>query len=421
MSTAVLEINDRALTLLTGSGELLVEPGFAHLGTEGISTGNAALARYWLDPQAAENQFWQKLDTHPLSHRKRWVRHNADLAFMQLQSLWQQAGASSLIVLVPDAMADDQLQLLLGMIEALNSANVIAVASSSLLASAEHHGHQMLFADLHLHRATLCTLAPEATHTAVQDSQTLPGLGLLALYRVVARHCADLLIDQFRYDPLHTAQGEQQLYDLIPQWVDQLQHSEALTLDLLTSRGNYQLVLERAALGTLLQPLMRPLLEPLQQQVDSEQTVLCTSAALLPWLAMAAPALAKRVQVAADATSTALAMREQLIALSQPLVRIKALPLDPARASKSKAPRRATHLLVSGQAAPLQRPIHLNLSDGVTISSPSSAQLTLTPSGAALTISHNSGHANVTLPEQWIPGSSLLVDGIALPLIEVLD
>jgi hypothetical protein len=111
-------------------------------------------------------------------------------------------------------------------------------------------------------------------------------IGLKTFYDNWARYIADQFIQQYRYDPLHTAQGEQQLYDSLPSWLEKINDHQELAVSLDSPQGSYRLNLNRNALLASSQGK----LEQLQQKLDSllgQNDTLITShrANLLPGLA----------------------------------------------------------------------------------------------------------------------------------------
>ena len=75
--------------------------------------------------------------------------------------------------------------------------------------------------------------------------EVVSNIGLKAFHDLWAQHIANQFIRQYRYDPLHTAAGEQQLYNRLPVWLSALQSQAEITAELDSPQGHYRLVLSR--------------------------------------------------------------------------------------------------------------------------------------------------------------------------------
>ena len=290
MSITIIEINDCGLCCGNAQGETFVSPGYALVTKQGITTGNAALEKAYLQPQQSFNQYWRQLNLSPLSSPTPQARHNADLAYAQLLQLHQESGSpEEIIFAVPGNFNRDQLSIVLGLAKAspfktlglVDSAVAAASQSNTSLAK----NNQLLHLDIQLHQLVLTRLSVD-NHIERTDVDVMTDIGLKTFYDNWARYIADQFIQQYRYDPLHTAQGEQQLYDSLPSWLEKINDHQELAVSLDSPQGSYRLNLNRNALLASSQGK----LEQLQQKLDSllgQNDTLITShrANLLPGLA----------------------------------------------------------------------------------------------------------------------------------------
>lgn len=247
--TAIIELVDSEILALGNDGQRVRDPGFALLGSGGIDTGETAFNQAWLYPQRSYNQFWHQLNLAPLPHGNRFARHYADLAYAQLSQLHQQMGKPAEILLaIPGSFSRDQLAILLGLANALSVKTLglvdTAVAAASTLG--DHEG-ELLHLDIQLHQAVITRIhvGNRITREAVE---LLPDVGLRHFYRGWAQYIANLFIREYRYDPLHTAEGEQQLFSKLPELLAQLSLTAETALSLSTPRGDFHLNLQRSAL-----------------------------------------------------------------------------------------------------------------------------------------------------------------------------
>ena len=216
MTVAVLELNDQNLIIQTEDGTLHSEPGFAQLTATGIETGDSARAVAWQQPQHSYNQYWRQFNQLALPSKQRWARHHADIAFAQLKQLVQAAGSpESLILSVPGSFSDQQLSLLLGLASAV-PVQIVAVIDSALASCADQQTQSLLI-ELQLQQAVVTRVAKTDGQLQIADQEVIPDLGVMQLYNAAARHISDQLITDYRYDPLHTSDGEQLIYNQLPQ------------------------------------------------------------------------------------------------------------------------------------------------------------------------------------------------------------
>lgn len=69
--------------------------------------------------------------------------------------------------------------------------------------------------------------------------RTLPGCGLVQLHERWAQLLAARFVEQSRFDPLHAAASEQQLYDRLPHWLAALQTADDVATELLSGGAGY--------------------------------------------------------------------------------------------------------------------------------------------------------------------------------------
>jgi hypothetical protein len=248
MNVAIIEINDSGLCCGNDRGELIVCPGYALLTEQGITTGKAAFERAYLEPQQSFSQYWRQLNLSPLPVPNRYARHHADLAYAQLLELHRESGSPPKIVFAtPGSFDREQLSILLGLAKASPFEALGLIDSAVAAASQSGISGQLLHLDIQLHQCVLTRLNADS-HVERTGVEVIAGIGLKSFYDTWAQHIADMFIRQYRYDPLHTAAGEQQLYDLLPNWLDQIAETSELAIALDSPQGSYRLNLNRSDL-----------------------------------------------------------------------------------------------------------------------------------------------------------------------------
>jgi len=421
MTVAALELNDLSLLIQAEDGASHAEPGFARLTSDGIVTGEEARAVAWREPQHVYNQYWRQLNQTPLPGRHRFARHHADIAFAQLRNLWQTTGSpEELIVLAPGNFAHAQLSLLLGMIEALPS-RASAVIDSALAACADVEG-DTLYVDLQMHESVLTVCRPREGSIRIEDQKTFPGLGMGQIQNSLARHISDLLIEDYRFDPLHSSETEQAIYNQIPHWLTRLRRERDVSIKLASHDGERPCILNRDTIKALIGDRFTGLRSFLEKWQGC-RLLLSHASGLLTGMVDEFSG-AEILGQTAGAERCILQHAEILDQVDE-LCRVRALNhlgIDAvtAPAASVNGERLATHLLYGDRALPLSEPVSIRIAEnGPRISNE-------TDDGAALTVVMRNHSletlnlaADVSLPQTCRPGESIRIGGHELKLIRV--
>lgn len=420
MTLAAIEFNDQSLLIQAEDDTRYGEPGFAQLVHDGVVTGEAARGVAWREPQHTYNQFWCHLNQTPLTNRHRFARHHGDIAFAQLSKLWREAGEpDSLILLPPGGFTRAQLSLLLGMVGAL-PAKTRAVMDSALAACLDADG-DTLYVDLHLHE-TVCTVVKgEPGSVAIEDQEVFPGVGIGQIHNSIARHISDRLIESYRFDPLHSSETEQTIYDHIPHWLTRLGWEDDISVKLESDKGDLPCILRKVDVERLIAERIVSI-EPFLDEWPDCNLVLSHHSGLLAGLSRRFSEA--RVARRTAATRRALAHQDSVPVQDDELYRIRAVERAGAEeaAPRMNGEALATHLLCGELALPLSRPLSIRVDEHgprMRNEMDREAALTLVLRGHGLEALH--GAADASLPRQCRPGESIRVGGHELKLIRVDD
>ena len=233
MNTLAIEINDAGLTVADGSGVLAVEPGYASLDDGEFLAGDTAYAQARLRPRQTSNAHWENLSLDPDSAGIEGVGSSAELAFRQLDGLWNRFGGADrdAVLVVPGHYSREQLGLLLGLVQECRMP-VRAMVNAAAAASARPWpGRQLLHLDVHLHRFS-ATVLKQGDGVAAEPEQALSGVGLVSLMDLWAKRVAELFVLQTRFDPFHRADSEQLVHDRLPESLRALHSDEDTELAL---------------------------------------------------------------------------------------------------------------------------------------------------------------------------------------------
>lgn len=272
--TAILELNDAGILVHSDGAELLESPGYLACADRQVHIGAEGAARVKLIPTQTEYSFWEKFGPDPLQLTLPAGRTHADLAYRHLEHLWSIVGADldALVILVPGDFKREQLGLLLGMCRRLE-VPVRALVDTAVASSAHPvPGRRLFHLDVHLHRSVLSALdqGPWLTREAATASHEF---GLLRLNDACAHAIAALFVQTTRFDPLHQADSEQQLFNHLPGWLSALDRHDHLDLELEHGERHYQIRVSRRSLKRAAEPLYRRLRQFVADQLPAGQPV----------------------------------------------------------------------------------------------------------------------------------------------------
>ncbi len=264
MTVVALELNDAGITAVgadwdrTENAVAVPEsPGYAVVDGTDIVTGAEARLRSRLKPRFTHTRFWDSLDTSPLSRPFPNKLSRADLAHAHLRQIWDNLikrddSVTEAVLAVPGWYSLEQLGLILGMAQAC-SIPVSGMIDSALAAAAgrqdktarsqAHVGHL----DLHLHRVAAAKISRDE-QLVREENLVDDTVGWVPLYDAWATFVAQAFVRQTRFDPLHSAQSEQHLYDQLPGWVDSLRDADEASFSMRSSGKKYSVTLGRQQL-----------------------------------------------------------------------------------------------------------------------------------------------------------------------------
>jgi hypothetical protein len=426
MSLAVLELNDQALLIHTEQGQSISEPGFAQLTSKGIETGEVARSIAWRSPQSSFNQYWRQLNQLPLPSNQRWARHNADIAFAQIEQLLNATAApEKLILSVPGSFSDEQMSLVTGLIDA-SSSQLYAVIDSALAAGLDCQ-NQTWIVELQLHQTVVSLIQPQDKGTQgsieVVQQELIPDLGIMTIYNSVARHVSNSLVTEYRYDPLHNSEGEQTIYDQIPTWLSTLTVKPEVTISISSPKGELPLVLRKHKIEELIESRLAKLTEILES-TEKHDVVFTHSGAIIGRLV--SRFATARLLSADQGCRNCFSVQQEIALESEQLHRIRSLKTgllsDKITINQTHQSGYATHLLYNNQAWPLATAISIYLkNDQLSFKSGADkdATLALMITDSELGVLYQQPGNEVLLPKSSQPGGSIVIAGHKVKLIEV--
>ena len=221
-------------------------PGFALPDRDGLLVGRAAERQAHLHPLEYNNVFWDQLNTEPLKQPNEHAQNHAEMAYAHLARIWEKikGHGDEVVMAVPAFFGRDQLGLVLGIAEALSMPLNGMVSLSIAAASKPCLDEVMLHLDIHLHRSEV-TFLEQGDRLTQRESVTVRGKGLHHLYTEWVKVIGDEFVRKTRFDPLHLASTEQELYDRLPALIAALQRNPSMMFEMVMGSETYRINVSR--------------------------------------------------------------------------------------------------------------------------------------------------------------------------------
>jgi hypothetical protein len=242
-----LELSDAGILVAGGNPPALLRvdgtqtesPGFAVPEGNRLLVGTAAQKKAHLNPVQVHSRFWDQLNTKRLKSHLPGAGNHAEIAFAHLAFLWQRVGrhGDRLVMAVPGFVGRYQMGLILSMCEEL-ALPLQGVVSLPVASTQPNDGDRMIaHVDIHLHRLEVSLLQSDGDRLTLIDSASTPDHGLLYLCRKWVESIGAEFVRTTRFDPLHRASSEQELYDRLPLVLSAMEKESSMPF-VMNSGGN---------------------------------------------------------------------------------------------------------------------------------------------------------------------------------------
>ena len=230
----ILFVNDNALELYAQK-HLCTSQGYALLdstsdavvfdldeaaSSEAYSRTRQAIRSVHLHPERVNSRYWQYCDESAIASNGAGLRHCADLVWKHLSALQQKYLIGPLVIVAPSHYQAQQLELLMGVanaagVEPIAVVNKTVLAISQVADSADQELAARTFAhvDIQLHQTVISYVAVTGSEVSLLSHDVVAGCSISKLQDAVLNHLQTRFIEQERFDPLHHASTEQQLFD----------------------------------------------------------------------------------------------------------------------------------------------------------------------------------------------------------------
>jgi hypothetical protein len=240
----IIVAGGRSAKLLAVDGHELESPGYAIPEKKRLLLGRSAKDMAHLLPLQVVNRFWDQLDTEPLEHKNRHAQNHAEVACAHLSLIWEniKLHGDEVIIAVPGYYGREQLGLVLGMAQEL-SMPVKGFVSLPIAASFSPYPNAMLLhLDIHLHRFEIVYLQ-QNDHLTRENSVAFQDISLDLLYRRWVESIAEEFVHTTRFDPLHHAMTEQELYNRLPPAIEILKNHSSFIFEISHGKQSYRITL----------------------------------------------------------------------------------------------------------------------------------------------------------------------------------
>ena len=254
MSLLGLELSDAGILvagtepagLLKVDGNSVESPGFALPEKNRLTVGGAAERKAHLYPRQILNQFWDQLNIEPLEQPNPFAQNHAEIAFEHFARIWQTVKhhGKEMVIAVPGFYTREHLGFILGISQELGIPLKGFVPLAVAAVPERLPEGLLLHLDLHLHRFEVTRLE-RAEQLNRKDSISAEGNGLSKLYRRWVDAIAEEFVRSTRFDPLHRAATEQELYDRLPGILTQLCRNPDVYFEMTGGSKVYHVTLTR--------------------------------------------------------------------------------------------------------------------------------------------------------------------------------
>lgn len=248
--TLAIELNDSGIIVSDGKQILVDSPGYCIEQGNNFIVGKDA----WLQARLLSNQcssrYWASL---AVAEKNKLNRTDINAALWHLRHVWEQVSTdiSDVILAVPANFGSTGLGVLLGLCKEL-VIPVKALVHHAVL-SPRQSGHQglTLHIEMQLHHLSMTQLDEDAKEFTVANTTLLDQQGYEQLYQQIAEAIAKVFVKETRFDPLHTAQAEQQLFNSLPGWMKQAQLQKVIECQIYNGEQVYQTTIDASLINNI--------------------------------------------------------------------------------------------------------------------------------------------------------------------------
>lgn len=257
--TLIFELNDTELSLYRGAERLYHAPAIALARNDEILFGEAALRLARIHPQQTNQQYFSRLNADPLAQPVPSAANHADLVYLHLKELAILID-DDVILAVPGTLSNDQLSVLLGILHEVNIRVCGFIDSAVAAITTTRVPEKTFLLDVHLQHMSITELTINDQVQRIRSDE-IRECGLVGLLEGWVNLIADRFIRETRFDPLHTADTEQQLYNQVYDWVIGSHHQTEIGVQIQHAKQQHRVEIPKGQLEQKAQQRFRRLRE----------------------------------------------------------------------------------------------------------------------------------------------------------------
>ena len=208
-------------------------------------------------PQQINSRYWQQCAQTAIGENAAGMRHAADIIWKHLGEFKKLNSLENLALVVPANYRDAHLQLLLGVSKA-NDLDITSLISKPVWASLNSgiKESQIVHLDVQLHQTVVSRIEKTSTEITLKGAEVNAELSLQSIQEALLQSLQASFIRDGRFDPLHDAHTEQQLFDQLPELVNQALKNEKSSVGVEHQGKLYNSVVEPSEVKNALTPLL---------------------------------------------------------------------------------------------------------------------------------------------------------------------
>ena len=271
--TLIFELNDTELSLYRGTERLYHAPAIALARNDEILFGEAALRLARIHPQQTNQQYFSRLNADPLVQPVASAANHADLVYLHLKELAILIN-DEVILAVPSTLNNDQLSVLLGISHEAKIRVCGFIDSAVAALTTTRVPEKTFLLDIHLQHMSITELSINDEVQRIRSDE-IRGCGLAGLLEGWVNLIGDRFVHETRFDPLHTADTEQQLYNQVYDWVVGSHHHNEIGVEIQHANQQHRVEVPKGQLEQKAQQRFRRLRESIPAGAHVTLTARC--------------------------------------------------------------------------------------------------------------------------------------------------
>ena len=244
MSIVIIEFYDCGVRISDGKSILANSVTCALIESDkSIHVGEQAESQAHLRPRECSRFFWSRLSENSAT---KYSISNAEIALHHLKYLWNLASYvdHDAVLITPVTLDKRDLGLLLGICKKLSINVAGIIANATLAMQGPVKNCKAVYLDLLQQQLAFTEIIQsDAGVSLKQPSRTL-NYGLQQFIKNNAKSIAKKFISETRFDPLYSANDEQQFFDKLPLWLTMLNDNHSIECKLSSNHKHYIITIE---------------------------------------------------------------------------------------------------------------------------------------------------------------------------------